>query len=140
MKRYGVIALVLVALLAFGACGGDEAPAGAGSGSHDETMMEDVDPAATVAEIERLLDEAEATYADDPEAAAELVAEAYLENYEHIEHAVEEADHDLNEELEGLLGTDLRARMQEGAPEEEIASMISEARDLLADALAALKA
>lgn len=97
------------------------------------------DPAEIVAEIEELLDEIETSYeAGDADAAAELSAEAYLENYEVIEAEVIEKAPDVNEELEPLLGAELRKQIGEGAPIETIQSMISRAKELLAEALAAI--
>ena len=54
--------------------------------------VEESDPAAVQAEIERLLDEIVETYDPaNPDPAAELAAEAYLQNYETIEAGVIEA-------------------------------------------------
>lgn len=99
------------------------------------------DPEEIVAEIEELLDEIVATYeAGDPDAAAELSAEAYLENYELIEAEVIEQAPDVNEELEPLLGADLRRRISAGAPADEIKEMVKRAKELLVQALEALEA
>ena len=65
---------------------------------------------------------------DDREAAAELAAVAYLENYEIIEGAVIAAAPEINEELEPLLGADLRAAISEGAEVSEIEAMADRAR------------
>jgi hypothetical protein len=98
------------------------------------------DPAEVVAEIEELLGEIVETYkAGDADAAAELSAEAYLENYEVIEAEVIEKAPDLNEELEPLLGADLRREISAGAPVEEIESMVARAEELLAEALEAIE-
>lgn len=125
-----------VALTLFGvACGDDQGPTSAAE-NHAATES---DPEAVVAEIERLLDEIVTTYEQgDAEAAAELSAEAYLENYEHIEDSVVDAAPEVNEELETLLGADLRQQLSDGAPIEEIESMVARARELLQEALAAI--
>jgi hypothetical protein len=103
--------------------------------------VEESDPAEVVAEIEELLTEIEEAYAaGDADAAAELAAEAYLENYEVIEAGVIELAPEVNDELEPLLGADLRRQIQAGASQEEIETMIARARELLADALDALEA
>lgn len=100
---------------------------------------EESDPEEVVAEIEELLDEIVATYkAGDAEAAAELAAEAYLENYEVIEAEVIEKAPDVNEELEPLLGADLRREITAGAPAEDIEQMVARAEELLAEALDAI--
>jgi hypothetical protein len=102
-------------------------------------VEEEVEPEEVAAEIERLLDEIVATYeAGEAEEAAELSAEAYLENYEVIEAEVIERAPDVNEELEPLLGADLRRRIQEGVRASEIADMAADAKRLLREALAAL--
>ncbi|HEX2240616.1 MAG TPA: hypothetical protein VHJ82_05695, partial [Actinomycetota bacterium] len=107
----------------------------------DAEPVVESDPAEVVATIEELLTEIEETYAaGDAEAAAELSAEAYLENYEIIEAEVIELAPDVNEELEPLLGAALREEIQAGAPQEEIESMIARARELLQQALEVLEA
>ena len=49
---------------------------------------------------------------------------AYLENYEVIEADVIEAAPEINEELEPLLGADLRAAIIDGAELAEIEAMV----------------
>jgi hypothetical protein len=106
----------------------------------DAEPVVESDPAEVVANIEELLTEIEETYAaGDAEAAAELSAEAYLENYEIIEADVIELAPEVNEELEPLLGAALREEIQAGASQEEIESMIARARELLQEALEVLE-
>lgn len=103
-------------------------------------VLEESDPEEIAAEIESLLDEIVAAYQDgDAEGAAELSAEAYLENYEVIEAEVIEYAPEINEELEPLLGAELRRQIQEGAPIEDIETMVARAKELLADALEVLE-
>ena len=103
--------------------------------------LEESDPEEIAAEIESLLDEIVAAYeGGDAEAAAELSAEAYLENYEVIEAEVIEYAPEINEELEPLLGAELRRQIQDGAPVEDIEEMVARAKELLADALEILEA
>jgi hypothetical protein len=107
----------------------------------DAQPVEESDPDEVVAEIEELLTEIEEAYADgDAEAAAELSAEAYLENYEVIEADVIELAPEVNEELEPLLGAELRRQIQTGAPQDDIEAMIDRARELLSEAHEALEA
>lgn len=128
-----VLASIAAGALLLGACAEKD-------DSATPQATEEVAPAEVVAAIEDLLGEIDETYAaGDAERAAELAAEAYVENYELIEEDVEEAAPDLNEELEGLLGTELRDRIQAGAPQTEIATMISRARRLLQEALKVLE-
>ena len=78
-----------------------------------------------VEEINRLLDEILVLVEEgDREAAAELAAEAYLENYEVIEADVIAAAPEINDELEPLLGADLRAAITRGAALSEIEAMV----------------
>ena len=123
----------LVLSLAGVACGDEEpTPSSEGEGA--------VDVEATAENIDGLLDDVLEAYQDgDAEEASELAAEAYLENYELIEHDVEEADEELNEELELLLGAELRRQIDEGASADEIEAMIEDARDLLEEAVAAVE-
>jgi hypothetical protein len=98
------------------------------------------DPEDVGAEIEELLDELIERYeAGDAAAAAELSAEAYLENYEVIEAEVIDKAPEINEELEPLLGAELRRRIEEGASVAEIRQMVTRARELLAQAIDALE-
>lgn len=106
----------------------------------DAEPVEESDPAEIVERIEELLTEIEKTYAaGEADAAAELSAEAYLENYEVIEADVIELAPEINEELEPLLGAELREQIQAGASQEEIEAMTSRARELLKEALAVLE-
>ena len=103
------------------------------------TPAQESDPQAVQAEIERLLDEIARTYEPaDPDAAAELAAEAYLQNYETIEAGVIDAAPGVNARLEPLLGAQLRKRIREGAPQGEIEAMVRRAKQLLAQGVTAL--
>jgi hypothetical protein len=98
------------------------------------------DPEDVGAEIEELLDELIERYeAGDAAAAAELSAEAYLENYEVIEAEVIDKAPEINEELEPLLGAELRRRIEEGASVSEIRQMVARAKELLSQAIDALE-
>jgi hypothetical protein len=98
------------------------------------------DPGDVASEIEELLDELVESYeAGDAAAAAELSAEAYLENYEVIEAEVIEKAPEINDELEPLLGAELRRRIEEGASVAEIRQMVARAKELLAEAIEVLE-
>jgi hypothetical protein len=106
----------------------------------DAQLLEEHDPGEIAEEIETLLDEIVAAYRNgDADEAAELAAEAYLENYEVIEAEVIAQAPDVNDELEPLLGAELRRRIQEGAPVSEIEDMVERVKQLLAQALEALE-
>ena len=103
-------------------------------------LLESSDPAEVAANIEELLDQVVAAFAaGDADAAGELAAEAYLENYEVIEAGVIENAPEVNDELEPLLGADLRKEISENVPVEDIEAMVARAKELLAEALAALE-
>ena len=103
--------------------------------------VEASDPDEIAENIETLLAEVVETYeAGDADGAAELTAEVYLENYEVIEAQVIEAAPEINEELEPLLGADLRKEITAGAPVSEIQAMVDRALVLLGQALEALEA
>jgi hypothetical protein len=90
--------------------------------------------------IETLLDQVLAEYREgEAEEAAELAAEAYLENYELIEADVITAAPDLNAELEPLLAAELRAAIGEGVPAEELEHLIERAKELLDQARQAVE-
>ncbi len=98
------------------------------------------EPAEVAAEIEELLAEVVDAYrAGNPEEAGELAAQAYLENYEVIEAEVIELAPEVNQQLEPLLGAELRKRIREDAPAREIAAMAARAEKLLGRALEALE-
>ena len=101
--------------------------------------LESADPEEVFDRIDSLLGQILTEYEEgEAEEAAELAAEAYLENYEVVEADVIRLAPDVNEELEPLLGTELRARIQEGVPVSELESMIERARELLAEARVAV--
>jgi hypothetical protein len=103
-------------------------------------LVEEQDPHEIGEEIESLLDEVLTAYREgDADEAAELAAEAYLENYEVIEAEVIAKAPAVNDELEPLLGAELRRRIQEGASVSEIEAMVDKAKQLLKEALDALE-
>ena len=92
-----------------------------------------------IANINGLLDDILERYEDgEADEAAELAAEAYLENYELIEADVIEHAPDVNSDLEPLLGSTLRAKIKDGVPLAELETLVEQARELLTDAEAAL--
>jgi hypothetical protein len=101
---------------------------------------EEANPEQVVAEIEELLAEVLTLYeAGETDRAAEVAAEAYLENYEVIEAEVIASAPEVNEELEPLLGAELRRNIERGAPLAELEDMVARAERLLAEALEALE-
>lgn len=93
-RSLAVLALVLLA-----ACGG---------GSEAEPLSP-AQASKFFTNIDALLDQTVKVHAEgDTDQAAELAGQAYLENFEFLEHDLEEADHELNERIEGLLGPAFR--------------------------------
>jgi hypothetical protein len=107
----------------------------------DAVVLEEVDAEAAFDNIERLLGEILETYeAGDTDEAAELAAEAYLENYELIEADVIELAPDVNAELEPILGSRLRQSIRDDIALDELTEMVEQARRLLMDAREAVLA
>jgi hypothetical protein len=104
------------------------------------TLVAEDDPDEVAENIESLLDEVVAAYeSGETEEASELAAEAYLENYELIEGEVIEHAEDVNAELEPLLGAELRRQIEAGVSLDEIESLVSQAKELLSEAVRALE-
>ena len=137
---------VLRALLLFALVGGLLTVAGCGgssdsAGTTTETEMttgtvaeeeeeEESTPEEALAEVRAipaLLDIAVAAYAaGEQDAAADAVGDIYLEHYEHVEGPLGDVNHDLMEEIEEQISTELRTAMQDGAPQEEIDALVAE--------------
>jgi hypothetical protein len=121
MRRLSSVLLPLLAALlltAAAGCGGD-------SSSEEEAT-----PAEAVAEIDEIkgllaeaLDEVRAGNAD---AAEETVGDAYLEHFEDVEAPLGERDHELMEELEEAISTDLRNEIKEGKSADQIETTVNE--------------
>ena len=121
MRKLSSVLLPLLAaslLLAATGCGGD-------SSSEEEAT-----PAEAVAEIREikglLADAVDEVRAGDADAAEETVGDAYLEHFEEVEAPLGERDHELMEELEEAISTDLRNEIKAGKPAGEIAAHVDE--------------
>jgi hypothetical protein len=121
MRRLSSVLLILFAglALAVAGCGGD-----------DESEEESATPAEAVAEIEEIktmLGTAVDQVRDgDADAAEETVGDAYLEHFEKVEHPLGEEDHELMEELEEAISTDLRNDIKDGKSADEIQAAVDE--------------
>lgn len=130
MRRF-LVAAAVVGTLAAGAagCGGSE---GSNDGASGESTAEALEQ---VQAIPALLDDAVATYkSGDHEAAAEAVGDVYLEHYEDVEGPLGDRNHDLMEELEEQISTELRQAMEGGRPEAEIDGLVAEIKTNLEQA------
>lgn len=132
-----VLALIALAggLLVVQGCGGDSDSTSA-SGTTVSTATEESGdeeestPAQALAEIvtiRALLADAVEQYASgDHSGAADAVGDIYLEHYEHVEGPLGEVNHDLMEDIEETLSTDLRTAMEDGAEQSEIDELVSD--------------
>jgi hypothetical protein len=131
------LGLSALALAAAGCGGGGQAPTTAASApSPPPTTTEPAEtseapasgPVAEVAQVKALLRRGLATYRTGDRAGAErIVGDAYLEHFEKVEHALEERDPELMEELEVLISTRIRNAMKSGAPVAEVQRLVTEA-------------
>ena len=134
MRRLSpVLALVLAALLL----------AVAGCGGSDESDEESATPAEAVeeiGEIKTMLAIAVGQVRDgDAEAAEETVGDAYLEHFEHVEGPLGERDHELMEQLEEAISTDLRNDIKDCKSANEIQTEVDAIEAELDQAVEALQ-
>jgi hypothetical protein len=136
MRKTFLLLIVLLGLFALTvtACGSDDddsSPAAATTTEEGEEEGEITaeEAAAEIDEIKRMLDEGLAQYQDgDQEAADTTVGDAYLEHFEKVEHSLEERDHELMEDLEHRISTEIRDEMKEGASADEVAALVEQTK------------
>jgi hypothetical protein len=121
MRRTMVILVLMLGAVAL---------AGTACGSSDED--EETSSAAAVAEIDEIkamLDTGLVQYrSGDQEAADTTVGDAYLEHFEHVEDPLGERDHELMEDLEHRISTEIRDEMKDGTPPDQVATLIAETK------------
>lgn len=146
MRKTFLLLIVLLGLVALTvtACGSDDdsspAAATATEEGEEEGEITAEEAAAEIDEIKRMLDEGLAQYQDgDQEAADTTVGDAYLEHFEKVEHSLEERDHELMEELEHRISTEIRDEMKDGASADEVAALVEETKAELDTAKAKLQ-
>lgn len=147
MRKTFLLLIVLLGLVALTvtACGSDDddsspAAATATDEGEEEGEITAEEAAAEIDEIKRMLDEGLAQYQDgDQEAADTTVGDAYLEHFEKVEHSLEERDHELMEDLEHRISTEIRQEMKEGASADEVAALVEETKADLDTAKAKLR-
>jgi hypothetical protein len=130
MRLTASIALIAGSLVT--ACGGSNSP------EHENTS-----PAVArkeVSETRDALTAALATYKRGNKAgAADQVAEAYVSHFEDVEGPLDARDHELKEELEHAISSELRASMKAGKPASAVAAQVKAIVDDLGKAEAALQ-
>ena len=121
MLRLSAVLSMLLATLALGAT--------AGCGGSDESEEEAATPAEAVAEIKEiktlLATAVVQVRAGNADIAEETVGDAYLEHFEKVEHPLGEEDHELMEELEEAISTDLRNDIKDGKSADEIEAAVA---------------
>jgi len=134
MRRLSPVLFLVAALLALAA---------AGCGGSDESEEESATPAEAVTEIGEiktmLATAVDQVRSGDADAAEETVGDAYLEHFEKVEGPLGERDHDLMEELEEAISTDLRREIKAGKAVDEIESAVDEIEDDLERAVEVLE-
>jgi hypothetical protein len=107
---------------ALAACGGDE------KGS--DASAEESTPATALAEITQVkagLDKAAAQVkSGDSAAAVETVSDTYVDHFEKVEDPLDKVDHELNEELEEGISTELRDEIKNGASAAKVQKHVDE--------------
>ncbi len=146
MRKTFLLLIVLLGLVALTvtACGSDDdsspSAATATEEGEEEGEVTAEEAAAEIDEIKRMLDEGLAQYQDGDTAAADTtVGDAYLEHFEKVEHPLEEQDHELMEDLEHRISTEIRDEMKEGASADEVAALVEQTKADLDTAKAKLQ-
>jgi hypothetical protein len=121
MRRLSPVVALLFALALLGVA------AGCGGSDDDEESTTPAEAVTEIGEIKTMLATAVAQVrAGDADAAEETVGDAYLEHFEHVEGPLGERDHDLMEELEEAISTDLRNEIESGASASEVEDAVDE--------------
>ena len=130
MLRVLALLALIGGLLAVTGCGSDSESSGDGETTTLEAEEEESTPEQALAEIatiRTLLDDAVGQYrSGDHAGAADAVGDIYLEHYEKVEGPLGDVNHDLMEEIEEKLSTELRTSMQDGAGQSEIDALVAE--------------
>jgi hypothetical protein len=122
MPRLSGVFPVLVSALVLGVAAGCE-----GSDESEEESATPAEAVAEIGEIKTLLATAvDQVRAGDTDTAEETVGNAYLEHFESVEDPLGERDHDLMEELEEAISTDLRTDIKDGKTADEIERKVDE--------------
>jgi hypothetical protein len=120
LRLSAVLALLFATLLLVAAgCGGSD--------ESDEDSATPAEAVSEIGEIKTLLGTAvDQVRSGDADAAEETVGDAYLEHFEVVEDPLGERDHELMEELEEAISTDLRNDIKDGKSADEIETKVEE--------------
>jgi ABC-type phosphate transport system substrate-binding protein len=129
--RAAAISLTVAGVLALAACGGDgnESDQAAGRRSTPARAIEEL--GATGSALDRAV---AAVEAGDRARANEILSEAYVEHFEHVEVPLEKVDAGLKEELEKTISGTLRDQVRSGASAAEFARSVTGVKRDLATA------
>lgn len=117
-----VVALGLAGLVI--GCGSSNDDASSEEAEHGTTPQQAI---AQIGEVRSGLAQALATYkAGDVRAADEQVGDAYLQHFELVEGPLEEADHELKEQLEDTIREELREQIRADAGKAKITALVKE--------------
>jgi hypothetical protein len=143
MRKTLLLMILLLGVVAVTAtaCGSDDDSSQAAATSEEaEGEITSEEAAAEIDEIKRMLDEGLEQYRSGDKATADTtVGDAYLEHFEKVEHPLEERDHELMEDLEHRISTEIRDEMKSDAPADEVATLIDETKADLDTAKAKLQ-
>jgi hypothetical protein len=150
MRRLPLVLLLMLAALALvgAGCGSDDdEPSAAATSTTTSDEGEEEEEAATpeeaveeIAQIKVLLARAVTEVeSGDSEQADTTVGDAYLEHFEHVEAPLGDRDHDLMEELEEAISTDLRDEIKDGDDAGSIQASVDEINAQLDEAVEALQ-
>ncbi len=138
-----ILILLLAALLSLGlvtaGCGDDSDDTDEAAEEAEETALTPDEAIGEIALVRKGIEEGLAAYeAGDAATAETLVGDAYLEHFELVEPPLEEADEELNEELEVLIRETLTGAIAAGEPVKDVEKLVDEANSGLDEAEAAL--
>ena len=135
--------MLLAAITAFGllaaGCGDDSDDTDEAAAEAEEAALTPEQAIDEIALVRKGIDEGVSAYEDgDAAAAEEAVTDAYLEHFELVEPPLEEADEELNEELEVLIRETLTGAIAAGEPVKDVEKLAAEVDRGLDEAEAAL--
>jgi hypothetical protein len=124
-------AVLTLAVVACSSAGSSAAPTAAPSASAGASF----DVRAEIDAVVAGLDQALALYkGGNVQGALDEVAETYEEHFEHVEDPLGDRNHDLMEDIEGLISTKLRAAISGNQPAAAVEALVTEAKTRLATA------